>query len=165
MIYYNFIKKDKKYLKSVRFIKDHVSFDMVFPKTWDIIKNVNKGIEVITNESNDVNIKIISFVTSVTEDKVNEVERVIEEVIKVNIEREEKEKLFKDKVMELKSIFSNQKLDNLKNLKFDIDDIQSILDEKELNHEERDRSRNKEIGERETEDKKGAEIREEKTNI
>jgi hypothetical protein len=138
---------------------------MVFPTTWDIVKSVNKGIEVITNESNDVNTKIISFVTSVTEDKVNEVERAIGEVIKVNIEREEKEKLFKDKVMELKSIFSNQKLDNLKNLKFDIDDISSILNEKELNHEERDRSRDNEIGEGETKDEKGVEIREEKTNL
>ena len=43
-------------------------------------------------------------------------------MIKTNVEREEKEKLFKTKVKELQNIFEKEKLDNLKSLKFDIEE-------------------------------------------
>jgi hypothetical protein len=45
----------------------------------------------------------------------------------MKIEREEKDKLFKSKVMELKNIFEHQDLENLKSLKFDIEELTKIL--------------------------------------
>ena len=122
MIYYNFIKDTKQYLKSVRVIKDYISFDMIFPNTWSILKNHTKDIEVIKNES-DENKVVISFVTPFEEESIDNVEDSIKNIVKYNIEREEKEKLFKNKVQELKSIFESQKLDSLKSLKFDIEDF------------------------------------------
>lgn len=122
MIYYNFIKDTKKYLKSVRVIKDYISFDMIFPNTWSILKNHTKDIEVIKNDS-DENKVVISFVTPFEEESIDNIEDSIKNIVKYNIEREEKEKLFKNKVQELKSIFENQKLDSLKSLKFDIEDF------------------------------------------
>lgn len=129
MTYYNFIKKDKNYLKSVRFIKDHVSFDMCFPKDWEVMGEYVKNVDMIENESNDTSKKIISFVTEINEEKVNVVEDSISKIIKYNIEKEEKEKLFRHKVQELKEIFSKQKLNELKTLKFDVDDISSLLND------------------------------------
>jgi ATP-dependent Lon protease len=122
MIYYNFIKDTKQYLKSVRVIKDYISFDMIFPNTWSILKNHTKDIEVIKNDS-DENKVVISFVTPFEEESIDNIEDSIKNIVKYNIEREEKEKLFKNKVQELKSIFENQKLDSLKSLKFDIEDF------------------------------------------
>ena len=51
--------------------------------------------------------------------------------IKTNIEREEKERLFKSKVQELKNIFEKEKLENLKSLKFDIEELTKILQDNE----------------------------------
>ena len=149
MIYYNFINKNKNYLRSVRFIKDHVSFDMIFPKRWEIKKEYKDKVDMIENESSDSESKIISFVSEVVEDKINTIENIITEIIKYNIEREEKEKLFRYKVQELKEIFSKQKLDNLKNLKFDVDEISSLLNTTDENNDEGDRERDGEVEVRE----------------
>jgi hypothetical protein len=47
-------------------------------------------------------------------------------IISTNIEREEKEKLFKSKVQELQTIFEKENLENLKGLKFDIDQLVNL---------------------------------------
>jgi hypothetical protein len=104
---------------------------------------------MIENESSDSESKIISFVSEVVEDKVDIIENIITEIIKYNIEREEKEKLFRYKVQELKEIFSKQKLDNLKNLKFDVDEISSLLNTTDENNDEGDRERDGEVEVRE----------------
>lgn len=139
MIYYNFIKDTKQYLKSVRVIKDYISFDMIFPKTWSILKNHAKDIEVIKNETENDKV-VISFVTPFVEESIDKIEESVKEIIKYNIEKEEKERLFKNKVQELKSIFENQKLDSLKNLKFDIDDF-TFLENENDEHTERSEER------------------------
>ena len=83
------------------------------------------------------------------EDKINIIENITTEIIKYNIEIEEKEKLFRYKVHELKEIFSKQKLDNLKNLKFDVDEISSLLNTTDENNDEGDRKRDGEVEVRE----------------
>jgi hypothetical protein len=139
MTYYNFIEKTKKYLKSVRMIKNYISFDMSFPTHWSILKNQIKDVEVIKNNS-DNDILVISFVTPFDEEKINSIEETIEKIIKYNIEKEEKERLFKYKVQELKNIFENKKLDSLKNLKFDLDEL-TILNDDEKQKDRLDEDR------------------------
>ena len=107
---------------------------------------------MIENESSDSESKIISFVSEVVEDKINIIENITTEIIKYNIEIEEKEKLFRYKVQELKEIFSKQKLDNLKNLKFDVDEISSLLNTTDENNDEGDRKRDGEVEVREGEE-------------
>lgn len=128
MTFYNFLEKVHKYLKSVRIIKDHVSFDMVFSKKWVINKTVPKTVEVLKNNE-DENFIYISFVCKMNTESVADVELLIDTIIRNNIEREEKEKLFKTKVQELRNIFENQKLDHLKNLKFDIDELTTLMNQ------------------------------------
>lgn len=132
MSYYNFISSTKNYLKSVRVIKDYISFDMSFPDKWVILKEHSEGIEIIKNKGETGRI-IISFVTPFKEESINKIENTINSIIKFNIEKEEKERLFKNKVQELKSIFEDKNLDILKNLKFDIDEFTLLTNNIEEN--------------------------------
>jgi hypothetical protein len=141
MNYFNFIKNSIKYLKSVRVIKDYISFDMIFPNTWTILKEHTKDIEIIKNNSQEDDKVVISFVTPFNENSINNVETSVNSIIKFNVEKEEKERLFKSKVQELRSIFEKQKLDNLKSLKFDINEFTLMSvenDEDDSGNTERD---------------------------
>jgi len=132
MIYGDFIEKTKKYLKSVRILKNYVSFDMTFPNTWNTIKKIPEGIEIVQSENNE-GITVTSFVCENERALINIIENTIEMIVKTNLEREEKEKLFKNKVQELKHIFEKENLENLKSLKFDIEELTKILENEESN--------------------------------
>lgn len=124
--FYNFISKVEPYLKTVRKLKTHVSYDLFFSDKWVMPKVVNNDIEVV-KAGNENGFVLLSFVCPIQEKSVNEVEELIEQIIKTNREREEKDKLFRSKVQELKSIFERQNLEDLKSLKFDVDEINSII--------------------------------------
>ena len=126
MIFSQFITKVSKYLKSVRTLKNFISFDMTFPKTWMELKKCPEGIEVIQTETENGGM-ITSFVCENNKTLIDILEQTMDTFIKTNIEREEKERLFKSKVQELKNIFENEKLENLKSLKFDIEELTKIL--------------------------------------
>jgi len=140
MTYFNFLNKVKSYLKGVRILKNHVSFDMVFSDTWVINKAKTNDIEIIKGGL-DGNTVLLSFVCPLVEDKVNKVEELIDNIIKTNREREEKDQLFRSKVQELKKIFEKQKLEELKNLKFDVDEISAYLNNNDEDSEDRPRDR------------------------
>jgi hypothetical protein len=102
---------------------------MSFSNTWSILKEHTKEIEVIKNSSQEENKVVVSFVTPYDEDGINKIENSVNSIIKYNIEKEEKEKLFRSKVQELKNIFENKKLDSLKSLKFDINEFTLLSSE------------------------------------
>jgi hypothetical protein len=130
MIYSDFINKTSRYLKSVRNIKNYVSFDIIFPSTWSITKKYPESIEVLQTDGSEGNV-VTSFICENKKELLDLVETTIDQVVKTNIEREEKERLFKSKVQELKNIFESQKLENLKGLKFDLEEELSNLIENE----------------------------------
>ena len=72
--------------------------------------------------------------SEITEEDVEKASGNIQNIIKYNLEREEKEKLFDSKVNELKMIFEKQNLSNLKSLQFDIkkSKIELVDNEEEL---------------------------------
>jgi len=128
MIYSKFIQKTKEYLKSVRILNNYVSFDLIFKDTWVITTEIKKDVEIVKEGTIDNNRVLISFVSQIDESEITKLEEVVDSIIRFNIEREEKEKLFKSKVNELKSIFANKKLEDLKTLKFDtIEHIENYL--------------------------------------
>lgn len=133
MIYSQFITKTNKYLNSVRILKNYITFDMGFPSSWVMLKNSPENIEILKNSDKDGNM-ITSFVCENKTNLINSIETVIDKIVKTNIEREEKEKLFKLKVQELKSIFESKNLENLKGLKFDIDDLTNLLQNEPEEH-------------------------------
>lgn len=126
MIFYEFINKTNKYLRSVRILKNYVSFDMLFPESWVMLKKNPENIEVLVNETNDG--AITSFVCEMKKEVIEVLENTLDQIVKTNIEREEKERLFKAKVNELKNIFEKEKLDSLKSLKFDIEDFTKFIE-------------------------------------
>ena len=126
MIYSEFITTTSNYLKSVRILKDYVTFDMTFPSSWLLPKKGPAEIEILQNSDKDGSI-ITSFVCQNKTKLIDVIENTIQNVIKTNIEREEKERLFKNKVQELKQIFEKENLENLKGLKFDLEEFANLL--------------------------------------
>ncbi len=138
MTYYNFLSKIEPYLKTVRKLKTYVSYDLIFSDRWVMPKNNNTNIEVVKNGNENGNV-MLSFVCKIESETVNQLEELIDQIIKTNKEREEKEMLFRSKVQELKSIFEKQKLEDLKSLKFDVDEISSLINSNEQDNESGDR--------------------------
>jgi len=133
MTFYPFIEKTNKYLKTVRIIKNYVSFDMIFPESWVMIKKAPDNVEILQTETSEGQ-TLTSFVCQNNRDFINSLEQTLDLVVKSNIEREEKERLFKMKVKELQNIFEKEKLDSLKSLKFDLEEYRNIIeDEKTVN--------------------------------
>jgi ATP-dependent Lon protease len=98
---------------------------MIFPSTW-VVPKKNENVEVLENQDKDGSV-ITSFVCVNSTNLIDMVETTIGNVIKTNIEREEKERLFKNKVQELKHIFEKENLENLKGLKFDLEEFASLM--------------------------------------
>lgn len=123
------------YLQSVRKIKTYLTFDVSFPNTWKLPKKFVNEEKVMEQTTTIPNERLFSFVSEITEEDVEKVSGNIQNIIKYNLEREEKEKLFDSKVNELKMIFEKQNLSNLKSLHFDIKQVKIELvdNEEEIN--------------------------------
>jgi hypothetical protein len=130
MSLYKEIEKIVDYCSSIRKLKTYLSFDMVFPTTWTVLKSQVDETKTVFNKSDDKG-KNISFVSEINEQSISETISNIETVINYNKEKEEKERLFKEKVNELKNLFEKGGLEDLKNLKFDVDDIPKLESEQE----------------------------------
>ena len=81
---------------------------------------VDEG-QVIGFEVEDPNLKGITFVCPIGEKEVSSTIVKIGKIIKLNKERELKERLFKQTVEQLKQTFEKNDLDKLQNLYFDFD--------------------------------------------
>ena len=122
------------YIQSVRKLKEYLSFDVSFPKTWRLPKKYVQEDKIMEHESTIIDHRFFSFVSEITEDGVENTSKNIQNIIRYNLEREEKEQLFQNKVDELKHIFEKQNLKNLKSLQFEIKNKKIELedDEEEL---------------------------------
>ena len=108
------------YLQSVRKLKNYLSFDIQFPDTWKLPKKFINEESVLENEKTESGYRSFSFVSEFNEEKVDTIILSIKNIIAYNKEREEKDRLFQNKVNELKTIFEKQNLHNLQALKFEI---------------------------------------------
>ena len=108
------------YLQSVRKLKEYFSFDVSFPITWKLPKKYVDENRVVEQDSKTSTHRFFSFVSEINEEDVDRITSNIKSIVKYNLEREEKEMLFENKVNELKGIFEKQNLKNLKNLKFQL---------------------------------------------
>ena len=108
------------YLQSFRKLETYLSFDVSFPKNWKLLKRYVDEEKVMEQPSKIDNERMFSFVTEITEESVGLITQNIKGIINYNLELEEKERLFQNKVEELKSIFEKSNLNNLKGLSFEI---------------------------------------------
>jgi hypothetical protein len=122
-----------EYIHSIRKLKTYLSFDIVFPTKWAIPKSLVEEGQIVGFEAEDQNFKGISFVTPITDKDISNTLIKIAKIIKLNKEKEFKEKLFKQTVEQLKQTFEKTDLDKLQNLYFDFDegDTSLNIDEEE----------------------------------
>lgn len=122
------------HLQSVRKIKNYLSFDVSFPKTWKLPKRYVEEDKVMEQQSTNTEERLFSFVSEISEVEIEKCSTNIQNIISYNREREEKERLFNEKVEELKQVFEKQSLKNLQALKFDIKSkkIELVDDEEEI---------------------------------
>jgi hypothetical protein len=131
MSFYKEISPYFEYLHSIRRLKGYLSFDMKFPIKWLLPKSVTEEGQIVGFQSDDENFKGISFVSQMSEDEVKSTLSKIDKIIKLNIEREMKDRLFKQTIEQLKQTFEKNDLDKLQNLYFDFESEQTILDNNE----------------------------------
>jgi hypothetical protein len=122
MSFYKELLPFVEYLHSIRKLKTYLSFDMVFPTKWSLPKSIVEEGQIIGFEAENQNLKGISFVSPIDDSEVSKTMMKISKVIKLNKEKELKERLFKETVERLKSTFEKTDLDKLQNLYFDFDD-------------------------------------------
>ena len=124
------------YLQSFRRLKDYLSIDLIFPKNWDFPNEIIQKCQVVQNEKHQGDGINLSFVSKL-DNELESLIDVIEELINHNLEREEKERLLRLKVSELKELFKNSTLNDLKGLSIvldneeDEDSVEKLLEDQE----------------------------------
>jgi transcriptional regulator of heat shock response len=124
------------YLQSFRRLKDYLSIDLIFPKNWDFPNEIIQKCQVVQNEKHQGDGINLSFVSKL-DNELESLIDVIEELINHNLEREEKERLLRLKVSELKELFKNSTLNDLKGLSIvldneeDEDSVEKLLEDEE----------------------------------
>jgi hypothetical protein len=87
---------------------------MLFPAKWSLPKSIVEESQVVGFEAESQSFRGISFVTAINEVEVSKTLSRIAKIIKLNKEKELKERLFKDTVEQLKTTFEKTNLDYLK---------------------------------------------------
>ena len=128
MSFYKEIAPFVEYIRSIRKLKNYLSFDMEFPSRWSIPKSLIEEGQVVAFDSEDTNKKGISFVSQFDETSISNTLQKISKIIKLNKEKEIKEKLFKQTIEQLKETFERTDLDKLKTLYFDFELEQTELE-------------------------------------
>ena len=111
------IKLLRPYFHSLREVKENVSLDIKLPLNWiyiDIIKPYST-INAKVQDKND-SFNLISLVSTATLEGYNVVFACANEILKINKEEEEKQRLFQEKVKELQALFKTESLDKLKDI-------------------------------------------------
>jgi len=127
MSFYKEIASFAEYIHSIRRLKNYLSFDLQFPSKWSLPKSMVDETQVVPFEAEDPNYKGISFVAEFNESSINSILTKILKIIKLNKEREIKEKLFKQTIDQLKEAFEKNDLDKLKKLYFDFETEETDL--------------------------------------
>ena len=122
MSFYKEILPFVEYIHSIRKLETYLSFDMKFPTKWSIPKSIMDEGQIIGFEVDNQNLKGITFVSPIEESQMSTIMIKISKIIKLNKERELKERLFKQTVEQLKQTFEKTDLDKLQNLYFDFDE-------------------------------------------
>ena len=131
MSFYNETEQLFPYLKSIRKLKNYLSFDVEFPQTWKLPKKYLTENKVVEQDKSTPGMKLLSFVSDFNEEEINKITGNINSIIEFNKELEQKELLFVNKVDELKRIFERQDLNKLQTLKFELNEFNLGINDEE----------------------------------
>jgi hypothetical protein len=125
---FDYISNLRPFFHSLREINENVSLDIKLPLNWvyDEIVKPYRSIHILAQDKNDKNI-LLSLISVANKEGYEVVYACAKEIIKVNKEQEEKQKLFQQKVKELEELFKNQSLDKLKDINLGLTNGQEII--------------------------------------
>jgi len=126
---FDYLKKIGPYFSQLRKLEDYLVFDVIFPNTWRLPKRFVQEDKFVNNGETEDGMLSLSFVSDFTEDGVTLIYQNIIGIITFNLEREAKDRLLDEKIQELKTLFDSQKLEQLKELKFDINQKKEVVNE------------------------------------
>lgn len=111
------IRKLRPYFFSLREIENNVSLDIKLPLTWKY-EEIVKPYRLIKTKVQDKNDKfsLLSLVSTSSQEGFDMVFACALEIINVNKEEEEKQRLFQQKMKELQELFRKESLDKLKGI-------------------------------------------------
>lgn len=135
MTFFDNISGFVEYLHSIRKLENYLSFDMVFPAKWQIPKSILEEKKIIPFDSTDQNLKGMTFACEINEVEITTTLAKITKTIRLNLEREQKERLFKQTIDRLKSTFEKNDLEKLQKLYFDFDEETNLDVEDEDGYE------------------------------
>lgn len=113
----------RKYLKSIIFKNNQVLIEIFFKDSWKISDDIDSKVEY--GSINDRENSVVFF----SKDKSVDIDEIIDEigkVIRYNLDEEKKQALFKEKIDELKNIFSSSSYDKLVDLNFGLNPEDNI---------------------------------------
>ena len=111
------IKSLRPHFHSLREIEGNVSLDIKLPLTWrheDIVKPY-RSIKIKIQDKNE-KFTLLSIISTGTQDGYDVVFACALEILQINKDEEEKQKLFQLKVKELQELFKKESLDKLKDI-------------------------------------------------
>lgn len=109
----------RPYFFSLREIDKNVSLDIKLPVTWKF-ETIVAPYKTVKTKVQDKNEKftLVSIISNATADGYEIVFACAKDIITVNKELEEKQRLFQSKIKELEILFQHESLDKLKELSF-----------------------------------------------
>jgi hypothetical protein len=113
------IRTLRPYFFSLREIDNNVSLDIKFPVTWkfETIVTPYKSVKTKVQDKSE-KFTLVSLIGNATSDGYEIVFSCAKEIVKINKEHEEKQKLLQSKIKELEFLFQHESLDKLKELSF-----------------------------------------------
>lgn len=119
---YELISNLRPYFFSLREIEKNVSLDIKIPSTWRLehvqqVLNQYKSMAYKVQDKND-KFQLLSLISSATQEGYDTARLCALEIINHNLEMEQKQMLFKQKVKQLEELFQKESLDKLKEINF-----------------------------------------------
>jgi hypothetical protein len=113
------IKSLQPYFFSLREIENNVSLDIKLPLNWvfESTTQLYSGIKTKVQDKNE-RFSLLSLIATSTAEGYKIVFDCAKEIVNINLEEEEKKRLFEQKVNELKMLFQHGSLDKLKEINF-----------------------------------------------
>lgn len=118
MTLYQILNQLEEFFVSMRRLETHIALDVKFPSKWSMPKSTTQEFQIVPFEYKEEGWRGMSFVCEFTDNDIEKNLNIIKKVIKLNRERELKEKLFETVVSELKKTFEKSDLEKLQNLSF-----------------------------------------------
>ena len=112
--------EDIEYIKSIKIEGGLYIFKIECNPKWIVNGNENAGIKMAADEEK---VGVYYYYAKIDDVSLDDMFEHIESVVSMNLAIEEKAKLFKQRIDELKVIFENNDIEHLRNLEFVIKEV------------------------------------------